>query len=77
MITLQGEVTQTAAPPNQAGQFRTVTIWIQETEDEIQFTFPLSEFQSYQLKEGDKLSIKIDKQYDIDRLAQDLFRQGE
>ncbi len=76
MITLEGEVTQTSAPPNQAEQYRTVTIWVEQTEDEIEFTFPLDEFRKYGFQEGDKLSIKIDKQFDIDKMAQDLFKQG-
>ncbi len=76
MIALEGEVTQTSAPPNQAEFFRTVTIWVQQTEDEIEFTFPLAEFKKYNFQEGDKLSIKIDKQFDIDKMAQDLFKKG-
>ncbi len=76
MIILEGEVTQTSAPPNKADQYRLVTIWVPETEDEIEFTFTLTEFKKYQFQEGDKLSIKIDKQFDIDKMAQDLFKQG-
>lgn len=77
MIILEGEVTQIAAPPNKADQFRVVTIWVPETEDEIAITLPLNEFKKYQFQEGDKLSIRIEKQFDIDRLAQDLFKQGK
>lgn len=76
MIVLEGEVTQTIAPPNQAEFFRTVTIWVEQTEDEIELTFPLEEFKKYGFQEGDKLSIKIDKQFDIDKMAQDLFKKG-
>lgn len=76
MIVLEGEVTQTNAPPNQAEFFRTVTIWVEQTEDEIELTFPLEEFKKYGFQEGDKLSIKIDKQFDIDKMAQDLFKKG-
>ncbi len=76
MITLQGEVTRTSAPPNQADQYRLVTIWVNDTEDEIDLTFSLAEFKKYGFEAGDKLSIKIDKQFDIDKMAQDLFRQG-
>lgn len=77
MLILEGEVTRTAAPPNKADQFRVVSIWISETEDEMELTLPLNEFLKYDFQEGDKLSIKIDKQFDIDSLARDLFKQGQ
>ena len=55
---------------------RDVTIWIQQTENEIEVTFSLEEFKKYQFEVGDKLSIKIDKQLDIDAMARDGFSKG-
>ena len=76
MIRLEGEITQTSVPPNKADAERDVTIWVQQTENEIEVTFSLEEFQKYQFEVGDKLSIQIDKKLDIDAMARDFFKKG-
>ncbi len=76
MIQLEGEITQTAVPPNKAEIEREVTIWIQQIESEIEMTFSLETFQKYQFEVGDKLSIQIDKKMDIDAMARDFFKKG-
>ena len=76
MIQLEGEITQTSVPPNKAEVERDVTIWLQQTENEIEVTFSLDQFQKYQLEVGDKLSIQIDKKLDIDAMARDFFKKG-
>ena len=75
MIELEGEITQTSVPPNKAEIERDVTIWIQQLESEIDLTFSLETFQEYQFEVGDKLSIKIQKQLDIDAMARDFFKK--
>ena len=77
MIDMEGEITQTTVPPNMADQAREVTIWIEESRNEIEITLRLEAFQKHDLKVGDKLSIKIDKKLDFDKLAQDLFKMGK
>lgn len=74
MITLQGEITEITCPPNKADQFRSVSIWLPETEEHMEFTFFLTEFQRSGLVEGDKITIKVDKQFDIDSLTRDLLK---
>ncbi len=76
MIRLEGEITQTSVPPNKADVERDVTIWVQQTENEIEVTFSLEEFQKHQFEVGDKLSIQIDKKLDIDAMARDFFKKG-
>ena len=76
MIQLEGEITQTTIPPNKAELERQVTIWIQQIESEIEMTFSLEVFQKYEFQVGDKLSIKIEKQLDIDAMAQHFFKKG-
>jgi len=76
MIQLEGEITQTSVPPNKAEVERDVTIWVQETENEIEVTFSLDQFQKYQFEVGDKLSIQIDKKLDIDAMGRDFFKKG-
>ena len=76
MIQLEGEITQTTGPPNKAELQRAVTIWIEQIESEIEMTFSLEVFQKYQFEVGDKLSIKIEKQLDIDAMARDFFKKG-
>ncbi len=76
MIQLEGEITQTAVPPNKAEIEREITIWIQQIESEIEMTFSLETFQKYQFEVGDKLSIQIDKKMDIDAMARDFFQKG-
>ncbi len=77
MIDMEGEITQTTVPPNMADRVREVTIWIEESGNEIEITLRLEAFQKYDLKVGDKLSIKIDKKLDFDSMAQDLFKMGK
>ncbi len=75
MIQLEGEITQTTVPPNKAETERDITIWVQQTENEIEMTFSLEVFQKYQFQVGDKLSIQIDKKLDIDAMARDFFKK--
>ena len=77
MIDMEGEITLTTVPPNKADQEREVTIWIEETRNEIEITLRLETFQKLELKVGDKLSIKINKKLDFDAMAQDLFKLGK
>lgn len=76
MIKLEGEITQTTVPPNKAEVERDVTIWVQQTENEIEMTFTLEEFQKYKFQVGDKLSIQIDKMLNFDDMARDFFKKG-
>lgn len=76
MIQLEGEITETSVPPNKAEVERDVTIWVQQTENEIEVTFSLDQFQKYKFEVGDKLSIQIDKKLDIDAMARDFFKKG-
>ena len=76
MIQLEGEITETSVPPNKAEVERDVTIWVQQTENEIEVTFSLDQFQKYQFEVGDKLSIQIDKKLEIDAMARDFFKKG-
>ena len=76
MIKLEGEITQTTVPPNKAEIERDVTIWVQQTENEIEMTFTLEEFQKYKFQVGDKLSIQIDKMLNFDDMARDFFKKG-
>ncbi len=75
MIQLEGEITQTTVPPNKAETERDITIWVPQTENEIEMTFSLEVFQKYQFQVGDKLSIQIDKKLDIDAMARDFFKK--
>lgn len=74
MIQIEGEITEVSTPPNKADQFREVTIWLPESEEHIEMTFPLTEFQSAGFAEGDKISIKVEKKFDIDSLTRDLLK---
>jgi len=76
MIQLEGEITETSVPPNKAEVERDVTIWVQQTENEIEVTVSLDQFQKYKFEVGDKLSIQIDKKLDIDAMARDFFKKG-
>ena len=73
MIQIDGEITEITTPPNKADQFRDVSIWLPETEEHVEFKFALEPFQSAGLVEGDKISIKLEKKFDIDSLTQDLM----
>ncbi len=73
MIQIDGEITEVSIPPNKADQYREVTIWLPESEEHIEMTFPLTEFQSAGFATGDKISIKVEKKFDIDSLTRDLL----
>ncbi len=73
MITLDGEIMELTSPPNKAGTLRSMTIWLPEAEEHIEFTFNLDDLIKSGLKEGDMLTIKFDKKLDIDTLAQNLL----
>ena len=72
---LEGEITELACPPNKADLWRSITIWLPEANEHVEFTFSLDDCKKSGLQEGDKLTIKIDKKLDIDTLAQDLLNQ--
>lgn len=74
MLQVDGEITEIAAPPNKADQFRDITIWLPEAEEHLEMTFGLEPFQSAGFVVGDKISIKIEKKFDIDSLTQDLMK---
>lgn len=76
MITIEGEITDVACPPNKADQFRTVTIWLPETQEHMDFTIYLHDFQKSAMKEGDKIRIQIDKVFDVDALTRDIFKNA-
>ncbi len=73
-MTLDGEITEVTSPPNKADRLRCVTIWVPETEEHIEMTFLMEDFQKAGLDEGDKITIKVDKKFDIDAMAQGLFK---
>ena len=73
-MTLDGEITEIASPPNKADRFKIVTIWIQTTEEHAEITFLAEDFKKMDLSEGDKITIKVEKKFDIDAMAQDLFK---
>lgn len=74
MILLEGEITEVNTPPNKADQFRELTIWIPETGEHIEMTCFIHDFKKSDLEEGSKITIKIEKKFDIDALAQDFFK---
>ena len=71
MITLEGEITETSCPPNRADNWRTVTIWLPESEEHVEFIFDLNNLQKAGWKEGDKLLIKFEKLTDYGDDARD------
>ena len=73
MITLDGEITEINCPPNKTEQFREVTLWVSDTEEHVELTVGLAELQSSGMAVGDKITIKIDKKFDIDSLTKDLM----
>lgn len=74
MITFEGEITELTSPPNKAEHWRSITIWLPEANEHIEFTMALEEVKKEGLQEGDMLTIKIDKKLDIDSLTQDLLK---
>ena len=73
-MTLDGEITEIASPPNKADRFKSVTIWVQTTEEHAEITFPVEDLKKMDLSEGDKITITVEKKFDIDAMAQDLFK---
>jgi hypothetical protein len=73
-MTLEGEITEVTSPPNKADRQKSITIWIPTTEEHIEMTFQIEDFKNSGLVEGDQISIKIEKKFDIDAMAQDLFK---
>ena len=74
MMNLEGEITDITVPPNKAEIERLLSIWVVETENEIELTLDLEVVQKYQFQVGDKLSIQIDKKPDFDKMARHLVR---
>lgn len=74
MILLEGEISEINTPPNKADQFRELSIWIPETEEHMELTCFMHEVQKAGLEEGSKISIKIEKKFDIDSLTRDLLK---
>jgi hypothetical protein len=74
MILLEGEITEVNTPPNKADQFRELVIWIPETGEHLELTCYIHEIQKESLEEGCKISIKIEKKFDVDALTRDLFK---
>jgi len=74
MILLEGEISEINTPPNKADQFRELSIWIPETEEHVELTCFMHEVQKAGLEEGSKISIKIEKKFDIDSLTRDLLK---
>ena len=74
MIQLDGEITEITTPPNKADQFRVVNIWLPVTGEHIELTVFLTEFQKAGFSEGEQISIKVDKKFDIDSLTKDLLK---
>jgi hypothetical protein len=62
------------SPPNKVDNWRSLTIWLPEANEHIEMTISLEEIKKEGLKEGDMVTIKIDKKLDIDSLAQDLLK---
>ena len=74
MIKLEGEITETATPPNKANIWKTVSIWFADTQETMDFTLQLDQFRNSQLKVGDKVTIQIDKRFDVDTFTENLFK---
>ena len=73
-MTLDGEITEVTSPPNKTDRHRCVTVWVPVTEEHVEMTFLVEDFQRASLGEGDKITIKVEKKFDIDAMAQDLFK---
>ena len=73
-MTLDGEITEVTSPPNKADRFRCVTVWVPATEEHTEITLPIEDFKKIGLGEGDQITIKVEKKFDIDAMAQDLFK---
>ncbi|MFQ5677228.1 MAG: hypothetical protein ACE5G1_15150, partial [bacterium] len=60
--------------PNKADAYRTISIWLPQTEEYMDFTFNLEEFKSSKMKVGDQITIQIDKRFDVDSFTSELFK---
>ena len=76
MIRLEGEITETACPPNGAATFRSVSIWFPHTEETVEITLFLEEMKRAGIKEGDKVNIQIEKIFDIDSITPSFFENS-
>jgi hypothetical protein len=74
MILLDGEITEVNTPPNKADVFRELTIWVPETGEHVEMTCSVHDVQKAGFEEGNKVSIKIEKKFDVDALTQDFFK---
>ena len=59
---------------NSISECRSLTIWGPETGEHIEITCYVHEIQKAGFEEGSKLSIKIEKKFDIDTLTHDLLK---
>ena len=73
-MTLDGEITEITSPPNKADRLSCITVWVPATEEHTEITFSVEDFQKTDLSEGDQITIKVEKKFDIDAMAQDLFK---
>ena len=73
-MTLDGEITEITSPPNKTDRLRCITVWVPATEEHTEITFSVEDFQKTDLSEGDQITIKVEKKFDIDAMAQDLFK---
>lgn len=74
MINLDGEITEITSPPNKADQFRSVTIWLPEAEEHVELTLALEEFKKSGMAVDDKVTLRIDKKFDVDSLTRNLLK---
>ena len=74
MILLDAEITEVNTPPNKADLLRELIIWVPETEEHIELTCSVHDFNKEGFEEGSKISIKIEKKFDVDALAQNFFK---
>ena len=73
MIKLEGEIIETSTPPNKANVLKTVSIWFENTQETMDFTFQHDDFKGSKFKVGDKVTIQIDKRFDVDAFTENLF----
>jgi len=77
MIKLDAEITEIECPPNKAEVSRAISVWIPDTEEHVEFSLKLEDFQRLGIAEGDNITIKIEKKFDIDALARDLMDKNK
>ena len=73
-MTLDGEIAEITSPPNAANRLRCISVWVPVIEEHVEMTFLVEDFQKADLGEGDQITIKVEKKFDIDAMAQDLFK---